>query len=376
MKEQTWDKNDVRYNKDGYFNLTGYMSLCDKDWENKDISFIFNAGRNMGKSYGTWEHIEKEIWEKYNYQKRIVYLRTNLTKLKKARESFNAKYNGKYYMSENKIYKVEYDEDGKELKANRLEIGSVCGVNNAENYKSGWFENYCCIFWDEYNEECNDIGLWKKWIDLFKTIKRNNTPFLCLLIGNKVDGDNDILVNLRIDLEEIDSDGSNDYHIEKRGNIHFIDIGNDTFKHLGQEQDMVNIWASYDKKTDRYLNGGGYLNKRSGDVLIYDYKIEPTKEIKFYIAYADYLFEYGTFERGIYFHMIEYDEKLPGYKTLALNNLADMRFDDAVKYYDENDYKDFATLLKIKSKNKQLYYSTNEAKQILDNYIITITSLI
>lgn len=364
---------DLRFNEKGFFNLDGYLSLCDKDWRKHDISAIINAPRNIGKSYNTWEFIVKEIWEKSNHTQRIVYLRTNLTKLRTAREDFNSKYRGRYYMSETKIYKIFLDDDGKELKEQRVEVGSVCGVANAENYKSARFENYVAIFWDEYNELTNVVGIWNKWIDLFKTIKRFNTPFLCLLVGNKVNANNDILVHLEIELPKVDT--GDDIHIYRKGNIHFIDISIETFNHLKQEEDMVNVWASYDDVTNAFLNEGGYIIDVASDVLVYRTRILPTKRIKYYLSYGEYKFEYGIFNNDcVYFHLVREPE--PNYKVFALDVLGSMRSKEAKVFLDEDSYNDFAEYLSSKAKNKKLYYSSFDAKTILEPYIIRLTSLV
>lgn len=277
-------------------------------------------------------------------------------------------------MSETKIYKQEFDENGKEIFSKRLEIGAVCGVNNSENYKSARFDNYVMIFWDEYNElnELKATNIWGKWIDLFKTIKRFNTPFIALLVGNKINPNNDILVNLEIELPK--QDLGEDVHYELDGNIHFWDISKETFKALDQSNDMVNIWAKYNEQTDMFLNGGGYLVQQQDDVLIYRRRIQPTARIRRYISYGDFKFEYGDFEGGSYFHMVTNTQ--PGYRTIALDNLGYIREGKSYSYLNEQDYDDFAELLARKARAKKLFYSTFETKQLVEPFIIKFSSLI
>lgn len=195
---------DNRQTSNGYFNLDGYLELCDIDWTQDVFAMIINAPRNIGKSYGTWKWIEDNIWIPSNYTRTIAYLRTNLTKLKKTKDTFNNAYAGKYHMTDNSILKIEFDENGNQLHKSKWPIiGIVMGVANAENYRSGWFNNCGGIFWDEYNEE-TARGLWDNWINLWKTIKRMNSPFFTLLVGNKNDPDNDILIHLEVDLAKED----------------------------------------------------------------------------------------------------------------------------------------------------------------------------
>lgn len=371
-------KNNYPYTDNGFFSLKGYIEeVVGKDWKTKSFSMIIQALRNMGKSYGSWEFIEKEIWIASGYTERIAYLRTNLTKLKPVKSFFNSKYAGKYLMTDTHIWKIELDEQGKEIKENRIELGCVIGVMNEENWRSGEFANYRMIFWDEYNESHRYEGIFEHWVNLFKTIERMSPNFIALLVGNKINANNDILVNLEIELPDY-TNQEDDYLITRKDangeeRIFFVDIAKSTFQHLGQEDKLANVWATFNDKTNAFMNEGAYLEQQSNDVLIYRTRILPTKQIKWYVAFGTDLFEYGTFERGAYFHKVQEAEY--GYKILALDVLSTFYSRESRKLYDKTDYQDFAESLVIKAKNRQLFYSTFETKDKLERFIIKYSSL-
>lgn len=368
-KKRTIQKQETNTNEAGFINLRYYLYECNPDWMNQDCFLIMNAPRNIGKSYGAWEIIEKDIWIASNYTKRIAYCRTNKEKMLIAKENFNSKYRGKYFMNDKKIYKVTYGDDGKEIIKERIEIGSVVSLAQSENYKSAIFENYVLFFWDEYNELSRNKGLYPKFVDLLKTVKRQNSPFLVLLIGNKVNANSDILVKLKIDLKQI-KDKENDAMIEIENNMYFIEIGNSTFKTLNPPTDLINRLASYDEETNNYLNEGLYLEEEDDSVLIYDYYVKPTQQVLKYFSYDDYKFEYGTFimneKKNYYFRDIK---KIPdGEFAYSLSVIGDVRVQNA-KLLEDDDMVDFADNLKNKAKRKILWYCSFETKEIIESYI-------
>lgn len=365
-------REDPRYTDNGFFNLKGYIEECvGLDWMFKSFSFIIQAERNMGKSYGTWDFIEKEIWIKSNFTQRVAYLRTNLTKLKPVKSFFNSKYQGKYIMTDTHIWKIELDEKGKEIKEKRIELGVVVGVMNEENWRSGEFANYRMIFWDEYNETTNYKDIFIHWVNLFKTIERMTPNLIAVLVGNKIRQSNDILVNLEIELPNHEEQ-TEDYLITRTDaygveRIFFVDIAPNTFEHLAQKDKLANVWARFNETTNIFLNEGGYLEQTEDNVLIYRTRILPTRKIKWYVSYGDCIYEYGTFERGVYFHRVNIKE--PGYKTISLNVLGHFRDSDSKALFGKEDYVELAQLLVNKSKHKQLFFTSYETREALEFFI-------
>lgn len=365
---------DNRFTKNGFFNLEGYLTLCGIDWTIHTFAVIINAPRDIGKSFGTWEWIEKNIWIPSNYQAKIAYARTNLTKLNKVRSGFNATYHKKYYMSENAIYKIEYDEEGFELnRKNWKLIGTIVGIANAANYKSNWYKDHVGIFWDEYNELAAR-GLWKDWLNVWLSVKRKMEPFFAILVGNKDDPDNDILVKLEIDLPEKD-DGNDKIIKPDVKDTWFIDISIKTFSKLEfNYNSIINSWATKDDSTNRYLNEGGYLTQRAKDIMLYKHILEKkTHKVKMNLVYQDFVFEYGTFDDCIYIHQVEgLNQSIP---TLALDNLGYIINSKSKKLIDNDFYLEFAKRLKYKIRKNKLFFTTYDAKDILLKYIVLTTEI-
>lgn len=365
---------DNRKTNNGFFNLDGYLTLCGIDWTQDTFAIVVNAPRDVGKSHNTWDWIERNIWLPSNYQAKIAFARTNLTKLSKLRNGFNAKYSKKYYMSENAIYKIEYDEEG--FEANRKTwplIGTIVGIANAANYKSNWYKDHVGIFWDEYNEIAAR-GLWKDWLNVWLSVKRKTEPFFAILIGNKDDPDNDILVKLEIDLPEKD-DGNDKIIIPEVDNTYFIDISIKTFNTLSFNYDsIINSWATKDSATNRYLNEGGYMKQRDKDIMLHKHIIaSKTHKIKMNLVYQEFIFEYGTFEGNSYIHQVEtLNKNIP---TIALDNMGYIINSKSKKLLDNDFYLEFAKKLKYKIKNNKLYFTTYDAKDILLKYIVLVTEI-
>lgn len=372
-------KENYPYTENGFFSLLGYIEECvGSNWREKSFSLIIQAIRNMGKSYGSWEFIENEIWIKSDFTERVAYLRTNLTKLKPVKSFFNSKYAGKYLMTDTHIWKIELDENGKEIREKRIELGAVIGVMNEENWRSGEFKNYRMVFWDEYNESSTQKDIYTHFVNLLKTIERMTPNFITLLVGNKINANNDILVNLEIELPDY-KEQTEDYLIvrqDEEGNdrIYFVDIADKTFEHLNQKQKSANVWATFNEKTNAFLNEGGYLEYVPDNVLIYRTRILPTRTIKYYVSWGPEIYEYGTFERGVYFHKVR--EYTVGSLILSLDVLGDMYYADSKRMLYKQDYIDLATNLSLMIKNKQLYFSSFEAKEELERFILKYVSLV
>lgn len=365
---------DNRFTSNGFFNLEGYLTLCGIDWTKDTFAVIINAPRDVGKSFGTWDWVEKNIWIPSNYRLKIAYARTNLTKLDKVREGFNAAYKNKYYMSRNAIFKIEYDEEGFEVnRKNWPLIGTIIGVANAANYKSNWYKDHVGIFWDEYNELAAR-GLWKDWLNVWLSAKRKTEPFFAILVGNKDDPDNDILVKLEIDLPEKD-DGNDKIIKPDVKDTWFIDISIKTFDKLDFNYDsIINSWATKDDATNRYLNEGGYLKQRDKDIILYKHVVaNKNHKIKMNLVYKDYIFEYGTFDDKSYIHQIEsLNTSIP---SIALDNLGYILNSKSKKLLDNDFYLEFAKSLKYKIRKNKLYFTTYDAKDILLQYIVLSTEI-
>lgn len=359
--------------KTKYYSLPAWLDYLglenDQDW-----MLIVDSERNIGKSTSVWDWIEKEIWIKSNYQHKVAYWRTNLTKLKKQIESFNAHFQGKYYMTENRIYKLTFDEEGKEIRTARLEIGAVMGVANYLNYKSNWFVDFHCIFWDEYNET-QQPKIYEAFIDLAKTVKRANKPFHIILCGNRCDGDSDMLVNLEID---IPSNFEDDYIQWVNDRVVYTAIGTKTYNNIesNRPDDLIHQLASKSASTNRYLNEGGYMKQRSDLIKLWKHidaaEYEPIRNL----TLGDRIYEEGVFGENddIYIRYVEQlDPELP---TISLDTLGWMSSTSSINWTSEDFYVMWARRLKYAIKHKKLFFTSNDCMNDLFTYIVHNTDFI
>lgn len=371
-----------------YFNLKEYLDKLTINPLEDIVLLIFTAVRNMGKSYGTWDYIEKEIWEKFNYTKKIVYVRTNTEKLKKAKNAFKASYIGKYDVIGDVIYKIEYDEKGKEIFDKRVEIGRFVDIENEHNYRSGAgkvnYTNYMLAFWDEFNEDTQiNKDLFNKFLMLYSTIKRQNKPFLFVVIGNKINANNDIFIKLQLDTQNHDFNKDYIQKIYSPKSKHFIgyyvDIGFDTFKHLNDDDDIVRNLAEFDYNTDSIFNEGKFLKGQSYNVIIYEQYVKPTKKIKNYFSFQEKYIEYGTFgleDEFIYFHeIIENEVDYEKYKVIALDMMGLLSSKKSIKKFDNTEYVDMVDLWSYKIKNRLLYFTSFALKIEIEKYIKVYASI-
>lgn len=368
----------------GYFSLKYYLDQLNRNWKTENVSLIFVAPRNIGKSCDIHEHfIFEEIWLKSNFYQKVVFLRNSESRLKLWRNDFNSTFGDRYRVSTDFIiYKKEFDENGKEDFLNEKVIGYGIGLNNPQKYLSAKFENVRMIFWDEFNENCNMLDVFQKWITIFKTIERFNNPFLVVLAGNKNDGvNNDILINLEIEAKEV-NDYSNkigeDVLIQVSDSIYFVNVCEKTYEGLGNKDTSSNEWAKFNASTNSYLNDGGYIKELPDNVLVYSKKVAPTAKIFVYYTIRGYIFEYGSFkykDKTCYYFR-EVSEKKEGYHLFALDLQSDMSFKNSIRLSDDElDLKDFALFLKEKIKFNELYYCSFNAKLILESYILTTINM-
>lgn len=358
--------------KTKYFNFQKWLDYLELSKE-KSFFVIINSVRNTGKSTSVWNWVENEIWLKSDYKWKVAYWRTNLTKLKKQIESFNALYSGKYLMTENRIYKITLDDSGKELKHLREEIGAVMGLNNYENYKSNWFNEFHCIFWDEYNEVYQK-NIWTAFIDLWKTVKRANDPFYTILCGNNANANCDIMVNLEID---IPPNPEQDYIQWIDKDAVFVAVGSKTYDQIesNSPNDIVHRIASKCSTTNRYLNEGGHLQERSKLIKLWKY-IEPDYEPVRNISFRGVIYEEGVFGENdnIYIRIVDNpDHNIP---MVALDGIGWMQNPQSISWTDIDFYENWARGLKYAIKNQSLFFTSNDCMVALLDYITLQTNLI
>lgn len=383
-------KNDLRYNEDGYFSLDGWFEKLKIDVEHDVHVLIITAPRNMGKTQGTWKWIYNNYWLKHNHKRKMAYVRTNDIKMKEALGTFKSAFNGIYCVSGTGIiYDYLKPTENKKIdKTTMKEIGRFINVENEHNYRSGvnsphsdggGFNNYNFVFWDEFNEaKQTKVDLYQKFLMLLSTIKRKNKPFILLLIGNKIDANNDIFVKLNLNTN--DHDLNCDYIQKVESNITYLDIGYDTYSHLDEcEDDIVKRLAKYDTKTNRLFNDGGFLYAKAPNVRNCKTFCENELEVIGYYSFQGFYIEYGKWlnkdKIHYYLREIESIENIKNsLKMIALDSLGYTKDKDIVKVFDFDDLIDLANKWYLQLKKGELFFDSFILKFYLEEWIIRFST--
>lgn len=391
--------------KEGFFNLQGYLDWCGIDY-NKDISvLILTALRNMGKSTGTWKWIEKNIWEKYNHKWKVAFIRTTMTQAENNYKSFEESFRGKYRIKGNIIQKIAYkekvikDKDTGEKttlsiidEANCFEIGRIVDVKNEHNYRSGagksTFQDYHFAFWDEFNEiDQQDPKLYQKFINLFSTIRRVNKPFTFLIVGNKINANNDLFVYLSLDtgsdykehynalgLDYQPRDTLNDFKQRIASSedvkIYYVDIGMNTFNVVPNSEDVVAQLAKFNPNTNALYNQGAFLSEKPFNVL--NGKLFINKTPQFILGCKENFFLYSICGKNsdcICFEIISRDDVLNHQLPLIAFDSLSYLIQNSRRFNDDETYKDIFQIWIKYSRQNKLFYDSFETKMIIDNLI-------
>ncbi len=371
-------KNDLRYNNDGFFNLEGWFKLLNINYEKDKSVVIITSPRNNGKSSNAWLFIENEIWKKHDYKYKVAIVRTNDLRMKEAIASFKASFGDRYIVLNGFIYKTEKDEKGKFDLNKKEEIGRFVNVENEHNYRSGadgGFKGYNFVFWDEFNEtKQQSMDLFVKFSMLFSTIERYNSPFTFLLMGNKINANNDIFTRFNLNVSRRNL--NNDYIQKVSDRVVYVDVGFDTYKHLSKDNNsLVNEVASFDKKANSLFNKGGFLEGTKYNVL--NYLNFTNKEVLYYFTIDNDIVEYGIFKNSDVsnepcFFINEISEPLTDRPIVALNVEG---YANQGMTIDNDDLSEVADAIFEKIQNKNLYYSSFYIMDKIENWVFRKTKL-
>lgn len=188
---------------------------------------------------------------------------------------------------------------------------------------------------------------------LLSTVERFNKPFIVLLLGNKINANNDIFIKLNLNVSNRDL--KKDYIQKVSDSIYYIDVGFDTYDDLGNKNTLVNQMSKFDKKTDRLFNQGGFLEGTYYNVLnSMNFK---NRKIKYYFQLGYNLVEYGICKVNNVetFYISECDEIKENKNVISL---------DVVGYslnghrISSNDLIQVANILFTHIQNKEIFFSS------------------
>lgn len=362
---------DGRY----YFNFEGWTKLLGLDMLHRNYILIFTAERNMGKSVALWEYSMN--LRNHLPNTKIGICRTNDIKMKESLSTFISEYGANHEVIKGVIYSCVKDELGRAIKSTLKERGRFVNILNEHNYRSGaggGFKDYNLIFWDEFNE----IGqtredFYQKWYMLSKTMERFNSPYSWVLIGNKIDANNDIFINF--DLETNRDDYERDYVQKVSDSIYYIDIGKKTYRHLKEDSESISDeLAKYDETTNAFANEAAFLAGTYHDVI--NKKRMTNRVRKIYFRVSDLLLELGSFYNEKYgedtYYLIQVKEHEEDFNIIALN--VEGFFNKSVSI-DKKDMLNYGDFLMSKIRQKKLYFDSFTTKFYIEKFVIRYNTL-
>lgn len=305
------------------------IDLDDKGWwYNKAVLAVLHK-RRIGKSTSSLKLIE-EMWEHFEYKRKLLYIRNTEEELKTFKNSFNVKFANRYKIVNNHIFRIFTDETGKEIISKRIIIG-ICGaVSTYEKIKSlidG--TDFYLVLWDEFNgyddnedfQTHIDRTQYFYLLELIASVEGPSEDMLVLLLGNKVNSQNDILLNWNISIPKT----PNDYDIwesrdvtldEQEYKIRFCNGGVKEWAEVGLGNQLFKALALYNKKAKNYFVNNDFFQKQDGTVIAPLYVIG--REVECYIAFKNTLIEFGTWKEGLYFDEAD-DDPPPGAKVFGFD---------------------------------------------------------
>lgn len=374
-----------------YFNIKEKLVDCgiiesqDKWWTDKQ-SIIVVAARRIGKTTSIWD-LAIEMWESSNYTKLMLYIRNSEEELKAFARSFNIDYKGRFLISGTHIYRVYYDESGKEIQHKRTIVGLVGAISTFSKLKSAIRDtNFHLVFYDEFNgmdtlagtEQMQffnklDGDLYYYWTELLITIEGKSPDLLAIITGNKVNAQNDILLTLGVEIEY--ENNAEDIWIDRTvelGNhkipIWFLNGGSRQYESIKETHLLTSAFATYNPKCNTYYNENGFFQPPSKNV-ISRYRMNK-EEPRYYFAFKKSIIclyeDPDSDPDNIYYYLDEIEmpkneELIKKEKIYPLDYEAYITYPNAV-LWDDEDKEVTADQMTNWIKHEQLYFSSNWLK--------------
>lgn len=318
------EQEEIKEGGNNYFNLSkelvtsGFTKKEGDFWYGVKGVFIYVGRRRIGKSTSIYLKLDW-LWTKSNYTRKIVYVRNTMEEVKKFAGSFNSYWQDKrYHIVDNSlIYKMFYDENGKELIRKRQLIGYLVSLSTYQNNKSiSNINGISLIVWDEFNgyedgkNTFDDIKATRTqffyFIELLSSFENTGKDLIFFLFGNKVNAQNDILMkfNVKIPKKSEKEDIWFDCDIKKfEGRDWPVRIclqGTESYKtHYGNL--LSRALSTLDPQLKAYFVEGNFYQEPD-ESLITERELEKNDlEVINYFVLKENLIEFGTFGKDKYY---------------------------------------------------------------------------
>lgn len=287
-------------------NFVDIKKIIDKyqiEWQNRSILLCLNAMRNNGKSTASYKFVfDENTVDEFN---QILLVRNTEEEVKNLKQDFNARFWNRYTISGSLIYELKncgLNKDGEEVFKKGKHVGYIGAISTFQKLKSMRAENIRWIIYDEYADK-NVFDIYDKFISMIKTFERFNKVFI-LMLGNRETANNEFMNKWGVIPNTSDFDNDRFVQFSPRG--YFIELGNKQFESLGNDKTLSNELATFDYKSNLYLNEGGY--KYDNSLKVVPFKNLNIKRYVFGIAY-----------KNVYFALVELTD---GNSALIRDNIA------------------------------------------------------
>lgn len=295
-----------------YVDINKILTKFNIEWKNRSLLLCLNAIRNNGKSTAAYNFIFNE--NEINEENQVLIIRNTEEEIKNLKQDFNSRFYGRYKVSGSLIYELKncgIDKQGEEIFKIGKHVGYVGAISTYQKLKSMQARNIKFILYDEYADK-SVFDIYDKFISMLKTFERFNKVFL-IMLGNRESANNEFMNKWGVipNTENFNEDR----FVQFSTNGYFIELGNKQFESLGNDKTLANELATFDYKSNLYLNEGGYKFDNS-------LKVVPFKnlDIKRYV--------FGLAYKNVYFALVELKD---GTAAIVRDNVAK-------KYLIDNEY--------------------------------------
>lgn len=354
----------------------------------KRAGLEFNSGkgvlasiwkRRIGKSTAC-NNLMIDNWEKNDFKKKCLYIRNTLEEVKAFARTFNNINVGNYLIQGTHIYKIFIDNvTGKEIKNKRIIVGMVGTISTFSKLKSQMGDtNFNLVIYDEFNGIDGAAALdaqafyrmlpknqYFSLLELIASIEGDSEDLLVVMMGNKVDSQNDILLCWGIEIPQITPEK---YQLSIRDKkvdgvnfkIRFINGGNSEYADLHKGNQLFKALAKYDKPCERYFNNNDFYIKQNRNV-ISRLRMEHLKGECTHIAMNDNLITIKEASDGYIYLYENWDDIDENEIIYPLNFNAFAEFSNCVTW-NEEDQVQWAIALTDAIKEQRVFFSSNWLK--------------
>lgn len=365
--------------------MSNFYSIYD-DLKRADLKF--NDGkcvlasiwpRRIGKSTAC-NKLMIDNWEKHQFTKKCLYIRNTLEEIKAFARTFNVMNQGQYIIQGTHIYKIFMDEiTGREIKSKRIIVGIAATISTFSKIKSQLSDtNFNLVVYDEFNGIDGAAALdaqtfykqlpknqYFSFLELIASIEGDSDDLLVIMMGNKVDSQNDILLCWGIEIPEKAPETYQlsicDKNVDGTNfKIRFINGGYKEYESLHKGKQLFKALATYDKQCERYFNNNDFY-KKQGKNVVSRVRMENVEGDIQYLALNENLITFKTTEDDILYFYESWEEVEETEEIYPLNFQAFAEFSNCINW-ERDDQAEWALNLIDAIKDERVYFASNWIK--------------